>query len=164
MNKFFIIICLFLLVETTFSQGKEDKVTNEEILLEIKVFEAKTEERFKAIDQRFEQVDQRFEQVDKRFEQVDKRFEQVDKQFEQFTTFMWILAVIFIGIASVTIGFALWDRRTMIRPFETKVTQIEKSFEKFRDDKRVEKIIAVLRELAKSDNRLAEALKTINLL
>jgi predicted PurR-regulated permease PerM len=90
--------------QTTFTQ--EDR----KILIELKA--ALTQ-----IDKRFEQVDKRFvelrEDMNKRFEQVDKRFEQVDKRFEQFMSFVWILAAIFGAMTGLTIGFALWDRRTM---------------------------------------------------
>lgn len=47
-------------------------------------------------------------------ESVDKRFEQVDKRFEQMMTFMWILTSVFGGLVAVTIGFAIWDRRTAL--------------------------------------------------
>ena len=58
----------------------------------------------------------RLEVIMKEFkESVDKRFEQVDKRSEQMMTFMWMLVVVFIGITGTTIGFAIWDRRTMIR-------------------------------------------------
>lgn len=56
------------------------------------------------------------EEIDKRFEQIDKRFEQVDKRFEQMMTFLWMIIGIFTAITASTIGFALWDRRSMIRP------------------------------------------------
>ncbi len=65
--------------------------------------------------------------VDKRFEQIEKRFAEfrdyVDKRFEQMISFLWILSAIFVGIVGVTIGFAIWDRKTMVRPFESKATK-----------------------------------------
>ncbi|MBW2098577.1 MAG: hypothetical protein JRG77_07210 [Deltaproteobacteria bacterium] len=71
------------------------------------------------VDKRFEGIDKRFEELrqdmNKRFEQVDKRFEQVDKRFEQMMNFMWILASIFAAMTVANIGFAYWDRRTIIR-------------------------------------------------
>lgn len=42
----------------------------------------------------------------------------MDKRFEQMMTFLWMLVALFGGITSATIGFAIWDRRTMVRPFE----------------------------------------------
>ncbi|MDI6703105.1 MAG: hypothetical protein QME40_00235 [bacterium] len=56
---------------------------------------------------------------------LEVKLEEIDKRFEQIMSFMWILAVVFGGITVSTIGFAIWDRRTMIRPFETKVKGIE---------------------------------------
>ena len=69
----------------------------------------------------------RVSEMDKRIvglrEDINKRFEQVDKRFEQMMSFIWILAAIFAVMLSATIGFAIWDRRTMIRPFETNIIQ-----------------------------------------
>ncbi len=61
-------------------------------------------------------VDHRFEQVDKRFEQIDRRFEQVDKRFGDVVNFMWLLGSVLGGLVAVTIGFAVWDRRTALAP------------------------------------------------
>ena len=59
------------------------------------------------------------EQVDKRFEQVDKRIselrEDVNKRFEEMINFLWMLVGIFTTLTAVVIGFAYWDRRTIIR-------------------------------------------------
>lgn len=96
------------------------------LLIELSV---RVEELEKRMVQGFENVDKRFEQVDKRFEQVDKRFEQVDKHFEQVNNrfgdvdnrfgamfdYFYILAGIFTTIMVASIGFAFWDRRTVIR-------------------------------------------------
>ncbi len=114
------------------------------------------------VDKRFEQIDKRFEQVDKRLEQVDKRFEQVDKRFEQIIIFMWMLVTIFVGITGATIGFAIWDRRSMIRPFETKVREIESDLGLERG--KVENLILSLRELAKTNKDVSDILKRFNLL
>jgi hypothetical protein len=59
-----------------------------------------------------------------RFEQVDKRFEQVDKRFEENFTYIGYIIALFGTMFAVTIAFALWDRRTMIKLFETKVIEI----------------------------------------
>jgi len=113
-----------------------------------------------------ESVDKRFadfrEYVDKRFEQVDKRFEQVDKRFEQVINFLWMLIAIFVALTSVTIGFAIWDRRTMIRPFEEKMKKVEKDMDI--EKEKVESLILSLRELARKDDNLSAVLKQFNLL
>lgn len=109
-----------------------------------------------------EQTERRFEQIDKRFEQVDKRFEEVNKKIEMILVFMGILAGVFASITAVTIGFAIWDRRTMVRPFEDKVRKIE---EELTDNKtRMKDFLEALRGLAKKDEELAKFLKERNLL
>ncbi|MDW7999138.1 MAG: hypothetical protein RMI30_06800 [Thermodesulfovibrio sp.] len=45
-------------------------------------------------------------------------------KFEQIMTFMWMLVVIFTAITAATIGFAIWERRTMIRAFESKTINL----------------------------------------
>jgi hypothetical protein len=107
-------------------------------------------------------VEAKLAEIDKRFEQIDKRFEQIDKRLEQMMSFIWILAVIFSGLTASTIGFALWDRRTMIRPFEVKVKEIERM--RGVDADKLERLLEALREMAKKNIELYEVLKKFNLL
>ena len=99
-----------------------------------------------------------------RFEQVDKRFEQVDKRFEENFTYIGYIIALFGTMFAATIAFALWDRRTMIKPFETKVIEIEAEIIKLKKEKNNGKILVALRDLAKTDIKLAEILKSHNLL
>jgi hypothetical protein len=109
-------------------------------------------------------LDEGFKQIDKRFEQVDKRFEQVNQRFEQTNTFMGWMIALFGGMFATTIIFALWDRRTMIRPFESKVKEIEVQIDLLKTDSTNKSILSSLRELAKTDSKLADILKMHNLL
>jgi chromosome segregation ATPase len=122
--------------------------------------------RMMEIDKRFEQIDKRFEQVDKRFEQVDIRFSELrqdmNNRFEQIMNTIWILAALFTAIVVGTIGFALWDRRTMIRPFESKVAKLE---EKIENNKQTnQKLHTALKDFAATHKRFAEILHRLNLL
>jgi len=102
------------------------------------------------------------EQTDKRFEdlhsEMDKRFAELrsdmNKRFEQMITFLWILASVFSALVVAVIGFALWDRKTMIRRARD---EIEK-------EGRLSDLIQALRELARKDKELAEVLRHFNLL
>ncbi len=137
------------------------------------------DKRFEQVDKHFEQVDKRFDQVDKRFEQVDKRFEQVDKRFDQvnerfdqvdnrfddvgqrfnqLTTFLWILAGIFTTITATVIGFAYWDRRTIIRQAR------EEAIERIEKEGRLQDFIRALRAFARKNQEFAEILRSFNLL
>ncbi|GBD38445.1 hypothetical protein HRbin37_00694 [bacterium HR37] len=114
-------ILLFLLFFSSYTiSAQEVAFTQEDREGLIKVG-VKLEEIEKRIEQRFEEIDKRFEQVDKRLEELRM---DMNKRFDQITTFMWIIASVFGGIVAVTIGFAIWDRRTMIRPFEDKTRKL----------------------------------------
>ena len=141
------ILVFFLSAPARASDGFTQK--DRELLITLRV---KVEE----IDKRFEQIDKRFEQLEKRFEQIDKRFEQIDKRFDQMMTFLWMIVGIFTAITASTIGFAIWDRRSMIRPFESKVKELEEG--------KIDKVISSLRTLAETDAKVAEILRRHNLL
>jgi len=141
------ILVFFLSAPARASDGFTQK--DRELLITLRV---KVEE----IDKRFEQLDKRFEQLEKRFEQIDKRFEQIDRRFDQMMTFLWMIVGIFTAITASTIGFAIWDRRSMIRPFESKVKELEEG--------KIDKVISSLRTLAETDAKVAEILRRHNLL
>ena len=102
--------------------------------------------------------------MDTRFEAVDKRFEAVDKHFESLESRMNNMMLLFGGLVAAVIGFAIWDRRTMIRPFETKVKEMDIAIDQIGQERTANKILTALRELAKKDTPLAEVLRTYNLL
>ncbi len=152
----------------------------EQIDKRFKEFREDVNKRFEQVDKRFEQIDKRFEQVDKRFtelrmdmnkrfEQVDKRFfelrmdinkrfEQVDKRFEQMMKFLWIISGIFTTLTATVIGFAYWDRRTIIRRAK------EEAIEEIEKEGRLRDLIRALRKLSEEDRRLAEVLRSFGLL
>ncbi len=99
-------------------------------------------------------VETEIKEMNKRFEQ---RFEQIDKRFESFEKQIDHLAIIFTALVVCVIGFAIWDRKTMIRPFEDKVKVIEKRLDanekaiKEIDPSKVNNLIDALKDLAKTD-------------
>jgi hypothetical protein len=102
------------------------------------------------------------ESVDKRFEQVDKRFEDLredmNKRFDQMMNFLWIIVTIFVAIMAANIGFAYWDRRTIIkRSTDEAIARIEK-------EGKLTDLIKALRELASKDQNLADILRKFHLL
>jgi len=185
--KLMMFVVLILFFSTSGGKGKSlppnFKVTNEMIyqqLMELKEEHAVFKEKFNSIEKRFEEIDKRFEQVDKRFEEIDKRFEQVDKRFEELRKdmdirfkelredinarfddlehFLNIITAIFTTLTVFVIGFAYWDRRTIIsKAKEETIREIENSG-KLRD------LILVLREKAKTDSELERILKEHKLL
>jgi hypothetical protein len=104
----------------------------------------------------------KMEEIDKRFEQVDMRIselrEDMNNRFNQLTSFLYILAGIFTSLVAVVIGFAYWDRRTIIREAR------REAIEFMEKEGMLRRILDALRELSREDNKLADALKRFNLL
>jgi len=133
------------------------KVTNEMIyqkLIEI-------EQKQAVFDERFKQIDKRFEQIDKRFEAIDKRFEDMNRRFDQLYTFLWIITGIFTAVMVGTLGFAYWDRRTIIS--EAKRQTLEELERDVKPEK-LRKLLNVVREYAKENEKFREILKKEGLL
>jgi predicted transcriptional regulator len=80
-----------------------------------------------------------------------QRFEDLNKQLDRITA-------IFTALVVAVIGFAYWDRRTIIKKAkEEAVAHMEK-------EGKVSDLIKALRELASTDPKLAEVLRKFNLL
>jgi uncharacterized protein (UPF0218 family) len=66
-------------------------------------------------------------------------------------------------------GYIIWDRRTMMKPIQEKVEQLEKDFNRELDlhndhGSLPARLIKALRELAKTDEKLAAILRSFSLL
>ena len=127
---------------------KEQRLLREEMNRRFEEMNRRFEERFKAIDKRFEDIDKRFEDMDKRFDLLNKR---ITDLVHMATTMM----VVFGGLVVAMMGLVFWDRRTLIdKAKEVTVRHIETD----------SRLIKALRELSKTDKRLAEVMKTFGLL
>ncbi|GAB6163373.1 hypothetical protein JCM12298_25330 [Desulfothermus naphthae] len=173
-----ILVLLFLLPEIPCFGGQpgftqEDRERLVRLEATLKVFMEQVDKRFEQVDKRIselredvnkrfeemrEDMNKRFEQVDKRFEQVDKRFEQVDKRFEEMMTFLWMLVGIFTTLTAVVIGFAYWDRRTIIRKAR------DEAIETIEREGRLKEFIKALRAYASEDEKFATVLRSFGLL
>jgi len=106
----------------------------------------------KRLDQRFDAVDQRFEAMET---QINQRFEGINQQISELKSFMlWGFGILFAGMFSL-VGFVLWDRRTALAPAVSKYSALEE---------REERLEKVLKEMAQTDPRAAEALRHVGLL
>ncbi len=88
-------------------------------------------------------------------EDMNTQFDRIDSQLNR-------MAAIFTALVVAIIGFAIWDRRTMIRPFENKVKDIENEIAQNRN--KLHSLIETLRELSKTDEKVAKVLKSFHLL
>ena len=150
MKRIILVLFLILWVMPAIVSGIEvaPRITDKEIIERL----TRLEEGQKSI---LREMDKRFEAVNKRFESIDKRFEAIDRRFDQLNNLIIGIIGAFSAIVAVTIGFAIWDRRSMIRPFEDKVEELRKTDQKF---------LEILKTLAREDKKLAEVLKSFGIL
>ena len=113
------------------------------------------------IERRQAVFEERFKQIEKRFEDMNKRIDDVNKRIDEVVKLMgWVVGGLFILIGGV-IGLLIWDRRTSI---SAALRESERFLESRYEVSKVPILIEVLRERAKRDNRLAEILRSFNLL
>ena len=124
-----------------------------------KALEARMDQRFEAFQQR---IDERFEAFQ---QQIDQRFEAVDRQFDR----LWVLLLVMIAGIFGLIGYIVWDRKTALRPVEQRLIALESEFHRdleiqHEEGSRLTRLVKVLREMAKSDEKLANVLRSFSLL
>ena len=93
---------------------------------------------------------------------MNTQFERIEVQLDRLHDLMLGILGAFTALVAVTIGFALWDRRTMVRPFESKVKVIEG--ELARDRESLHSLLEAFRSLGQSDERVADVLRQFRLL
>uniref|UniRef100_A0A7C4RTE9 Uncharacterized protein n=1 Tax=Desulfatirhabdium butyrativorans TaxID=340467 RepID=A0A7C4RTE9_9BACT len=114
---------------------------------------------FQANELRFQAMEQRFQAMEQRFQGMEQSFNQ---RIDQVIQLLIGIVATFGAIVAIAIGFAIWDRRSMIRPFETKTRAIEEEIAKNED--KLHRLLEALRELAKKDAELANVLRSFTLL
>jgi septal ring factor EnvC (AmiA/AmiB activator) len=145
------------------------------------------DQRFDSVDQRFESVNQQFIGVDQRFQGLDQRFESINQRFEsmeryidqrfsaldkrlddQFAMMLTMFSAIILLIVSL-FGYIVWDRRTALRPLESRLAQLEQDLERDLQLRHEQgslptRLLNALRNLASEDDRLAGVLRSFSLL
>ncbi|MCD6184293.1 MAG: hypothetical protein J7K84_00660 [Deltaproteobacteria bacterium] len=158
-------IIFFFMGNSLFAIETAPRITDREIiesLAEIKTGQKALKE---LMGKSFEQIDKRFEQVDKRFEQVDKRFEEVNSRFEQMYNLVLSLFGSLIVLIVAVLGYSIWDRRTVTQEVSGKVEEIERELDiKNIKGSKIERLIGMLKNLSKEDQKLADVLRSFNLL
>ncbi len=100
--------------------------------------------------------------VEAKIEQMEKRIvelrEDMNKRFEQMMSFLWILTGIFVAITGITIGFAFWDRKTMVKRAK------DEAIKGMKEDGTLRALIEALKEYAKENKKLAKILHEFRIL
>lgn len=95
-------------------------------------------------------------------EQNDRRIQElisyVNRRFEQINNTLIVLSTMFGGMVVAIIGFALWDRRTMVERARKKAVRSVESDSKLVD------VINALKEFSVDNPKLAEVMRKFRLL
>lgn len=145
---FFLLVCL--LSSKAFAFEAAPPLTDREIvasLVELKGGMDKLNSRFDDMNRRFEgRFDDMNRRFEGRFEDVNRRFDDINRRFDDLKG---LLYVVLAGIFAL-FGFVLWDRRTALAPAIRKTKELEE---------KEEMIEKVLRELARQDQKVKDAMK-----
>jgi len=134
---------------------------------------ANVDKRFANVDKRFANVDKRFDEfsrhVDQRFANVDKRFDDINKRLDVLQNTMLVLFGAIITLIVALFGYIAWDRRTALKPLQDRIERIDRDLQRdlelmHQDGSRLTRLVEALRELAKTDPKIAEVLRSFSLL
>ncbi len=156
--KVFVLLIFFIVSSTVFAKEVPFTLEDRDRLIRVETKLEEMDKRFAELredmNKRFESIDKRFESIDKRFESIEKRFESIEKRFDQLINIFIGIVGAFAGIVAVTIGFAIWDRRTTVKPAFDRIEEVRLKQNKFE---------TIFKEYARSEPKFAEVLRTIGL-
>ncbi len=168
-KKWLFALLLILVVPAATAVEVAPRISDREIIESLAELKAGQKALEAKMDQRFEAVDQRFKAVDQRFESIGKRMESMEASFNQRFNFLENLIMVVIAGIFGLIGYVVWDRKTVLRPVEERLIRLEHELHRdleiqHEDGSRLTRLVKVLREMAKQDEKLAGVLRSFSLL
>ena len=154
MGKFFAIL-FYLLISLSYPLSPQEE---KQLLRDIAEIKATLKTFMEQTDKRFELMDKRITELR---EDMNKRFEQVNNELNRLVNIMVGIFAGQIALVVAVIGFAWWDRRTIIR--KTKEETFEEMEKELKPEK-FKKLLNALRDKAKTDKELEAILKKYGLL
>ena len=166
----FWVLCFFLKAGNLFAfTPAEEKQLFQllgEIKGELKQINKRIDDLNKRIDETNKRIDEVKEELNKRIddtnkhitevkEELNKRIDDTNKRIDKLIDIMIGITAVFGGLVVAMMGLVFWDRKTLIeKAVDKAVQQVE----------RRSRLLLVLREFAKTDERLAEVMKSFGLL
>ena len=98
-------------------------------------------------------------------QRIDDTNQRISDLYDINLTMFAILAALITGL----FGYIIWDRRTMMKPVQERLERLEKDIERDLDLRNEHgsipaRLLNALRELAKTDEKLAAVLRSFSLL
>ncbi len=86
-------------------------------------------------------------------ESIDKRIDSLEKSIEKRLDMQSNFVMIIMGLLAVLIGAIFWDRRSTLKPFETKTDDLQKEVNLLKE--RETKMELYIKQISQIDNRFA---------
>ncbi|MBF0620331.1 MAG: hypothetical protein HQL54_00245 [Magnetococcales bacterium] len=127
------------------------------------------DQRFEGVNQRFDGVNERFDGINERFKNVDQRFDNMEKRIDDLRETMLVMFGALVSLFIALFGYIAWDRRNMAQPLRKRLDIMEQKFDRELEINNTEgsmprRLLEALRELASSDKKLANVLRSFSLL
>lgn len=107
--------------------------------------------------------------INRRFEDVNRRFDDLNHRIDGLRNTILVLFGAIITLIVALFGYIAWDRRTALRPLQDRLELLERDL--YRDlelqheeGSRLTRLIKALRQMAKTDEKIAEVLRSFHLL
>lgn len=120
-------------------------------------------------NQRLDDVNRRFDDVNQRFDDINRRFDDVNHRIDGLQNTMLVLFGAIITLIVALFGYIVWDRRTALRPLQDRLERLERDLQRdlelqHEEGSRLTRLVKALREMAKTDENIAEVLRSFSLL
>ncbi|GEM_PF-1533223 len=155
----FALFCFFFQINSAFALTPAEEKQLFQILGEIKgelkQINKRIDEVNKRIDDTNRYIDEVKTELNKRIDDTNRRIDEVNRslndRINKLIDIMSAITAVFGGLVVAMMGLVFWDRKTLI---EKAVQRVEEK----------SRLVAALRELAKTDKKLAEVMRSFGLL
>jgi len=144
---------LLIAKDSDFATKEDIKMLDKKIDTVIELVKENNKVLIEMIKNNNENINKRFESVDKRFEDMNKRFEDMNKRFEDMNDRFNELVLVMIAGFTLIFGYLLKERSIIANKVKD---EIEPEILKKADKSTLDKVIAILEDLAKKDKEVKQ--------
>ena len=163
------ILLISLSVASASAAETAPRISDREIIEALAILKQGQVDINRRLDDLTSHTNQRFDDVNRRFDDVNRRFEDLNHRIDGLQNTMLVLFGAIITLIVALFGYIVWDRRTALRPLQDRLERLERDLQRdlelqHEDGSRLTRLVKALREMAKTDENIAEVLRSFSLL